>query len=117
VLHVLATGLADNEIAEQLHVRHETVRTHMVSILNKLGVNSRLKALVFAMKHGLVSLDAPDHAPLVHHRPANGHPLRAPARERMPEAATTRVSARWSQPAARRGDDPHRAGPSRPGAR
>jgi DNA-binding NarL/FixJ family response regulator len=57
VLQALATGLADYEIAAQLHIRHETVRTHMVNILNKLGVDSRLKALVFAVRHGLVTIE------------------------------------------------------------
>src|SRR4051812_14237603 len=57
VLQALAEGLADYEIAQQLHIRHETVRTHMVNILNKLGVDSRLKALVFALQHGLVTIE------------------------------------------------------------
>ena len=57
VLQALATRLADYEIAAQLHIRHETVRTHMVNILHKLGVDSRLKALVFAVRHGLVTIE------------------------------------------------------------
>ncbi len=57
VLQTLAAGLSDREIAHQLHVSTETVRTHMVNLLHKLGVDSRLKALVFAVKHGLVTID------------------------------------------------------------
>jgi DNA-binding NarL/FixJ family response regulator len=56
VLDALAEGLSDKEIAEKLVVSTETVRTHMVNILAKLGVNSRLQALVFAIRHGLVEI-------------------------------------------------------------
>ncbi len=57
VLRALADGLSDKEIAERLHVRPETVRTHMVNLLQKLGVDSRLQALVFAVRYGLVKID------------------------------------------------------------
>ena len=56
VLNQLADGLSDREIAEKLFVSTETVRTHMVNILAKLGVSSRLQALVFAVRHGLVEI-------------------------------------------------------------
>ncbi len=58
VLQALAAGLSDYEIAHQLHVSHETVRTHMVNVLHKLEVDSRLKALVFALKHKLVTVSS-----------------------------------------------------------
>ena len=57
VLQTLAAGLSDREIAAQLHVSTETVRTHMVNLLHKLGVDSRLKALVFALQHELVTIN------------------------------------------------------------
>jgi DNA-binding NarL/FixJ family response regulator len=57
VLQALAAGLSDREIAHQLLVSIETVRTHMVNVLHKLEVDSRLKALVFAVKHGLVTIE------------------------------------------------------------
>jgi len=57
VLQTLAAGLSDREIAAQLNVSTETVRTHMVNLLHKLGVDSRLKALVFALQHKLVTID------------------------------------------------------------
>src|SRR5829696_952977 len=56
VLQALAAGLSDREIAHQFHVSTETVRTHMVNLLSKLGVDSRLKALVFALQHDLVTI-------------------------------------------------------------
>jgi RNA polymerase sigma factor (sigma-70 family) len=56
VLGCLAEGLTDNEIAARLHVSGETVRTHMVNLLRKLNVDSRLQALVFAIRHGAVEI-------------------------------------------------------------
>ncbi len=57
VLQALSGGLHDREIAERLHVSTETIRTHMVNILHKLGVDSRMEALLFAMRHHLVTID------------------------------------------------------------
>jgi DNA-binding NarL/FixJ family response regulator len=57
VLQALAEGLSDKEISERLYIGVGTVRNHVVSILNKLGVHSRLQALVFAVRHGVVEID------------------------------------------------------------
>jgi DNA-binding NarL/FixJ family response regulator len=57
VLQALVNGLSDKEIAAHLHLGTETVRTHMVNILGKLGVESRLQAPAFALRHGPVKLD------------------------------------------------------------
>jgi DNA-binding NarL/FixJ family response regulator len=56
VLQTLAEGLSNREIAARLHMSVDTERTHMMNILNKLGVHSRLQALVFAARHGLVEI-------------------------------------------------------------
>ncbi len=56
VLQALAEGLSNKEIAAKLHMSVDTERTHMMNILNKLGVHSRLQALVFATRHGLVEI-------------------------------------------------------------
>lgn len=56
VLQVLADGLDGKEIAERLGISDKTERNHMASIMTKLGVHSRLQALVFALRHGLVDL-------------------------------------------------------------
>jgi DNA-binding NarL/FixJ family response regulator len=56
VLRALARGLSNKQIAEHLHMSVDTERTHMMNILNKLGVHSRLQALLFAARHGLVEL-------------------------------------------------------------
>ena len=56
VLQALAEGLDSKDIAQKLHITIETERTHMVNILNKLGVHSRLQALVFAARYGIVEI-------------------------------------------------------------
>ena len=56
VLVALGEGLDSKDIAEKLHITVETERTHMVNILGKLDVHSRLHALVFAARHGLVEI-------------------------------------------------------------
>ncbi len=56
VLQTLSEGLSNKEIAARLHMSVDTERTHMMNILNKLGVHSRLQALLFAARHGLVRL-------------------------------------------------------------
>lgn len=56
VLQALAEGLTDREIAERLYLGTGTVRTHINNILGKLGVRSKLQALVFAVRHGAVEM-------------------------------------------------------------
>jgi DNA-binding NarL/FixJ family response regulator len=56
VLEALAAGLSDKEISERLHVGIGTVRNHVVSIFNKIGVHSRLQALVFGVRHDVVEI-------------------------------------------------------------
>jgi DNA-binding NarL/FixJ family response regulator len=56
VLQALAEGLDSKEIADRLYISVETERNHMASILAKLEVHSRLQALVFAARHGVVDI-------------------------------------------------------------
>ncbi|MEZ4564186.1 MAG: response regulator transcription factor [Thermomicrobiales bacterium] len=56
ILQLLAEGLGDEEIAARLFVSPKTVRNQMVSILNKLGVESRLQALIVAVRYGIVEI-------------------------------------------------------------
>ena len=56
VLRSLAEGLSNKEIAAKLHMSVDTERTHMMNILNKLGVHSRIQALLFAARHGIVEI-------------------------------------------------------------
>jgi DNA-binding NarL/FixJ family response regulator len=57
VMQALAEGLSDMEMADRLYVSVGTVRNHVARILVKLGVRSRLQALVFAARLGIVKID------------------------------------------------------------
>jgi NarL family two-component system response regulator YdfI len=54
VLELLAQGAANKEIAAQLHITERTVKAHVTSIFNKLGVNSRTEAVAVALRSGLL---------------------------------------------------------------
>jgi DNA-binding NarL/FixJ family response regulator len=56
VLQALATGLDSKEIAQLLGITISTERIHMMNILSKLGVHTRVQALVFAVRHGAVKI-------------------------------------------------------------
>jgi LuxR family maltose regulon positive regulatory protein len=53
-LNLIAAGLTNQEIAEQLVVSPETVKKHAASIYNKLGVHSRTQATARARELGLL---------------------------------------------------------------
>jgi len=57
VLVRLTRGSSNREIAEQLGVGEETVKTHVAHLLSKLGADNRVQALARALKLGLVALD------------------------------------------------------------
>ena len=54
VLRLVAQGLTDIHVAERLVISPRTVNTHLTSIYNKLGVDSRAAATRFAVEHQLV---------------------------------------------------------------
>jgi DNA-binding NarL/FixJ family response regulator len=54
VLELLARGKTGDEIAEELHIAPLTVRTHIRNLMSKMGVHSRLEAVAFGMKNGLI---------------------------------------------------------------
>ena len=54
VLAILVTGASTKEIAQGLSISPVTVRNHIQHILEKLGVHSRLEAVVYALEHKLI---------------------------------------------------------------
>jgi len=57
VLALLAEGLSNAEIAEQMGIALNTVRNHVRSILEKLGLRNRVQAAVYAVRCGLLPFD------------------------------------------------------------
>jgi DNA-binding NarL/FixJ family response regulator len=58
VFVLVATGYSNTEIASQLYIGDESVKTHVSRILSKLGLRDRVHAVVYAHHHGLVNLCA-----------------------------------------------------------
>ncbi len=56
ILKLLAAGLANKEIAQQLSLSEGTVKNHISAILAKLHANDRTQAVLTALKRGLVDL-------------------------------------------------------------
>jgi two-component system NarL family response regulator len=57
VLRRIVSGRSNKEIAEDLFISEATVKTHINSILSKLGVNDRTQAATTALQRGIVHLD------------------------------------------------------------
>jgi DNA-binding NarL/FixJ family response regulator len=53
VLKLVARGLTDAQVADELVLSRRTVSTHLTSIYSKLGVSSRSAATRFALEQGL----------------------------------------------------------------
>lgn len=58
VLRLVAQGWGNQDIAEKLYIRVPTVRTHVSNIMGKLYLANRVQATLYALREGLVSLDA-----------------------------------------------------------
>lgn len=56
VLHLIARGLANKQIAAELTVGETTVKSHVAHILEKLGAPDRTRAVTLAMERGLLRM-------------------------------------------------------------
>jgi DNA-binding NarL/FixJ family response regulator len=63
VLRLLAAGLSQKKIADRLVISPKTVATHIQRILTKLGVHSRVEAVAFAYRTGVLNGTAIDDTP------------------------------------------------------
>ncbi|MDW7672635.1 MAG: response regulator transcription factor, partial [Bacillota bacterium] len=52
VLHLIARGCSNKEIAKALFVSEKTVKTHVSNLFQKLSVTSRTQAALWAREHG-----------------------------------------------------------------
>jgi DNA-binding NarL/FixJ family response regulator len=57
VLHLIVGGNSNKEIAAALYISEATVKTHINSLLSKLGVTDRTQAATTALQRGIVHLD------------------------------------------------------------
>ena len=58
VFRLIAAGLSNGEIAQELHISDTTVKTHITHIFQKLGLRDRVQAVVLAHQTGLIETDA-----------------------------------------------------------
>jgi DNA-binding NarL/FixJ family response regulator len=56
ILKLIAKGNANKEIAFQLSIREDTVKSHVGNILEKLDANDRTHAVTIALKRGIIEL-------------------------------------------------------------
>lgn len=58
ILKLIAEGNTNKIIAERLCVSVKTVQTHRTHIMDKLGVHDRTELVKYAIRKGLISVDA-----------------------------------------------------------
>jgi NarL family two-component system response regulator LiaR len=59
VLRLIARGHSNRQIARELAIGEQTVKTHVSSILSKLGLQDRVQAAIFALRHQAESCEQP----------------------------------------------------------
>jgi DNA-binding CsgD family transcriptional regulator len=57
ILRLVATGATNQQIAQQLNISINTVKVHLRNIFGKIGAASRTEATVYAIRHGLVTVN------------------------------------------------------------
>ena len=58
VLQLIAAGSANKQIADQLSITEETVKSRVKNILSKLGANDRTHAVMIGLKRGIIDLSS-----------------------------------------------------------
>ncbi|HJQ90721.1 MAG TPA: response regulator transcription factor [Acidimicrobiia bacterium] len=61
VLLEVADGLSNKEVGRMLHISEATVKTHLLHIFAKLGVEDRTAAVTTALERGIIRIDSPRH--------------------------------------------------------
>ncbi len=62
ILRLVATGLSNQQIANQLGISVNTVKVHLRNVFSKIGVASRTEATMFAVRTGIVAIDRAEPA-------------------------------------------------------
>jgi DNA-binding NarL/FixJ family response regulator len=60
VLRLVARGMSNKDVADQLFISENTVKNHVRNILEKLHLHSRMEAVMYAVRKGLLDPRHPD---------------------------------------------------------
>ena len=55
-MKLLAVGMYNKGVADELHISERTVKNHVSSIFKKIDVSDRTQAAVFAIRNNLISI-------------------------------------------------------------
>ncbi len=61
VLQLVAAGRRNRDIARELHIGEATVKSHLLHLYDKLGVDDRTHAVTVALERGILRLDHQAH--------------------------------------------------------
>jgi DNA-binding NarL/FixJ family response regulator len=57
VIHLIGQGLKNAAIGQRLFISEATVRNHLTSILSKLDVSDKFELVIYAFRHGLITIN------------------------------------------------------------